>query len=141
MREKPNLGVVVKKKPLAPMKQEPARGSWAGGRWNQELEAGSKAKDWLFLEEVLWRPKRKNQGRGLALVLWAMRAEKDGAEIMERQDLQTEEARMRVGIGRRERIRSVMSVLRVVKAEYGLWSDIFFFFFVPTLFPGMKKET
>lgn len=51
------------------------------------------------------------------LVLWVMRAEKDGAEMMECQDLQTEEARMRVGIGRRDRICSVMSVLRVLKFE------------------------
>lgn len=50
-------------------------------------------------------------------MLWVMRAEKDGAEMMECQDLQTEEARTRVGIGRRERICSVTSVLRVAKLE------------------------
>jgi len=32
------------------------------GRRNQELEEGSKAKDWLFFDEMLWMPWRKNQG-------------------------------------------------------------------------------
>lgn len=38
-----------------------------------------------------------------------------GLEITERHDLQTEETRTRVGIGRREKMSSVRSVVRVVK--------------------------
>lgn len=53
-------GAVVKRKPWEPIKEEEV-GEGIGkaeeeGRRNQRLERGSKAKDWWFLEEVLWRP-------------------------------------------------------------------------------------
>ncbi|KAL4381208.1 uncharacterized protein DS421_4g121140 [Arachis hypogaea] len=78
------------------------------GRRNQELEVGSKAKDWLFFEEMLWIPWRKNHG--FLLLLWLL--EKETEEIMECHCLQTVEERIKVGIGRKERISSMRSVLR-----------------------------
>ena len=108
----------MKKKPLEPRKDEEEESSRCGRR-NQVLDKGSNAKDWLFLEEVLWRPKRKNQG-------WEREGEvKVGEEMREYQSLQTEEARRMEGIGRDERMSSVRSTLRVLMlGSLGLWSDI-----------------
>ena len=64
------------------------------------LEAGSKAKDWLFFEEMLWMPWRKNHG----WLRWLERVEKEDEEIMECHSLHTVEALIRMGIGRRDRI-------------------------------------
>ena len=74
------------------------------------LEAGSKAKDWLFFEEMLWMPWRKNHG----CLRWLERVEKEEEEIMECHSLHTVEALIRMGIGRRDRISSMRSVLRFV---------------------------
>lgn len=74
------------------------------------LEEGSKAKDWLFFEEMLWMPWRKNHG----CLRWLERVEKEEEEIMECHSLQTVEALIKVGIGRRDRISSMRSVLRFV---------------------------
>lgn len=101
----------MKKKPLVPMK-EVLGWCWLVvevgkiGRRNQELEVGSKAKDWLFLEEMLWMPWRKNHG------WWLLLLEKEGEEMMECHSLQTVEAQIKVGIGRRDRISSMRSVVR-----------------------------
>lgn len=83
------------------------------------FDKGSKAKDWLFLDEVLWRPKRKNQG-------WESEGEvKVGEEMRDRHSLQTDEARRREGTGKDERMSSVRSMLRVSRlGSLGLWSDI-----------------
>lgn len=94
---------------------------WGVGRRSQVLEEGSKAKDWLFFEERLWMPWRKNHG----LWLWLWWLEKEMEEIMECHSLQTVEARIRVGIGRRERISSIRSVLRFVISVVMI--SIFFF--------------
>jgi hypothetical protein len=50
---------VVKRKPWEPRKEEEAeegKGKEEDGRRNQRLVRGSKANDWWFFEEVLWRP-------------------------------------------------------------------------------------
>lgn len=59
MGEKENEGAVVKRKAWEPRNEEAAeegKGKDEEGRRNQMLETGSKAKDWWFLEEVLWKP-------------------------------------------------------------------------------------
>lgn len=87
------------------------------------LERGSKAKDWLWKEEVLWIPKRKSHGGD------DDDGEGGGREvIMERHCLETRVKRTKEGIGRWERIDSVTSWFRVLKVDdsiSGLLSDIF----------------
>ena len=107
------MGAVMKKKELVPMKEVldwywDWWWCWGVGRRNQVLEEGSKAKDWLFFEEMLWMPWRKNHG----CLRWLERVEKEEEEIMECHSLQTVEALIKVGIGRRDRISSMRSVLR-----------------------------
>ena len=120
MGEKENLGAVEKRKRSDPTRWR--EGREGKGRRSQELERGSKAKDWLWKEEVLWMPKRKSHGE----------EEEGGRELMiERQSLETVEKRTRDGIGRRDRIDSVTSVFRAFKFEdSGLVSDIFFILFI-----------
>lgn len=116
--EKENRGAVVKRKRSEPRRWREGR-EGGKGRRSQELERGSKAKDWLWKEEVLWMPKRKSHGEGEG---------EGGREVMiERHSLETEEKRTRDGIGRRERIDSVTSVFRALKFEdSGFVSDIIF---------------
>lgn len=57
--EKEKEGAVVKRKPWEPRKEEESgerKGKEEEGRRNQSSESGSNAKDWWFLEDVLWRP-------------------------------------------------------------------------------------
>ena len=111
------MGAVMKKKELVPMKEVLDWywcwcwcWCWGVGRRNQVLEEGSKAKDWLFFEEMLWMPWRKNHG----WLRWLGRVEEEGEEIMGCHSLHTVEALIRMGIGRRDRISSMRSVLRFV---------------------------
>ena len=58
------------------------------------LERGSKAKDWLWKEEVLWIPKRKSHGGDDG-------EGEGGREVMsERHCLETRVKRTKEGIGR-----------------------------------------
>ncbi|KAL4381213.1 hypothetical protein AHAS_Ahas04G0111000 [Arachis hypogaea] len=97
----------MKKKPLEPMKELLGWFWWLlvvvevvgkVGKRNQELEVGSKAKDWLFFEEMLWIPWRKNHG---FLLLWWL-LEKETEEIMECHCLQTVEERIKFVYHRRK---------------------------------------